>query len=638
MDKQTIINNFTKKEFMDFLTSDNNKKILQLLDEEGINILNNSQLKNDRIGYILTFSTYKNELMKNISFIDVLLNSNILHFYSGLANLNNEACECIFKRGIELNSPSLVKVFKYFNNNYKLNKIENWNESKDLLYEILKIEENPLVIKKIINNHNIDLTNNNINLRYFFENAKHSTIKAQGERLIENEDISGIEIPPTMITKEVAEKLWNDYNIFGVRAIINDAYYCTDATLLNNYVKNKEDYIIQNFNEKIFLYPFQELYESFKKYKLAELMLYRDSNSNYDDYYNYKLNFIKLLNKLDKTDYYEKFENLFKNEGIKGVKKHLKNLNDNYLSNYIIDFHFEENYHNIMLDIRELLNFYYNGYTHIPKSNVELYDKISNIDYLSNEEKIQLHENLKNFNIKEMFYDDMLFARNIVAESIKEYSLSTQTLQQYKDEKLSKLYGVDVYKFDGEEFFGIVKSNRKPSDNLPVGHSYSLIGTNGIAIYGDPNEPNTYLYDSNDMNPQQLIHAFPFDSFTYYHPFESTAKASFRVNMLAMPEELVETSSYSYNELLILEKGTIETDMNKYIPELKRIALYCLDEIKEQDIQVAKNQGVGIMLINSKKYTPKNNAHLYPYHNSIEHYNNDYFDGFNNESTFEARR
>ena len=53
------------------------------------------------------------------------------------------------------------------------------------------------------------------------------------------------------------------------------------------------------------------------------------------------------------------------------------------------------------------------------------------------------------FNIIETFYDDMALARYIVAEAIKEYSLSSSTVTQYKDEKLSQKYGVDVYKLNG---------------------------------------------------------------------------------------------------------------------------------------------------------------------------------------------
>ena len=69
-----------------------------------------------------------------------------------------------------------------------------------------------------------------------------------------------------------------------------------------------------------------------------------------------------------------------------------------------------------------------------------------------------------------------------------------------------------------------------------------------------------------------------------------------------MPNEITGLSAHSYSELLILEKGEKQTNIDERIPELKRIALYCMDEIRNKDVQVAKAAGVGIILVKSKKY------------------------------------
>ena len=290
-----------------------------------------------------------------------------------------------------------------------------------------------------------------------------------------------------------------------------------------------------------------------------------------------------------------------------------------------------------MFDIRELLNFYYQGNIVLPKERVEFYAKISNIDYLSVEERIEIYLYLKEFNMIEIFYDDMKTARYIVAEAIKEYSLSKEMLTKYKDEKLSKEYGLDVYVMDGNPFFGIVKTGRHPKDLLPTGHSYSLVGNGAVAVFGDVKDSRTYLYDADDMNPDQLVHAFPYDSYTYYHPFRYSQSPTRRVNTLLMPEELVSLSS-SYTELLILEEGCKKTDLDKYIPELKRIALYCLDEIRKQDVDVAKANDVGIILVDSSKYKQKNYKSSKSYHHNIDEWEYNYFDGFYEKNKFEARR
>ena len=75
MNREKIINEYSKSEFMDFLENDNNGLILTLFNDEGINIIKNSKLKEERISYILIYSLYKNELLLNESFLDMFLNS-----------------------------------------------------------------------------------------------------------------------------------------------------------------------------------------------------------------------------------------------------------------------------------------------------------------------------------------------------------------------------------------------------------------------------------------------------------------------------------------------------------------------------------------------------------------------------------
>lgn len=174
-------------------------------------------------------------------------------------------------------------------------------------------------------------------------------------------------------------------------------------------------------------------------------------------------------------------------------------------------------------------------------------------------------------------------------------------LVKFKDEELSNEYGVDVYNINDNPFFAIVKSGIRFEDSLPVGHSYSLVGNGCISVFGSLKNSNTYVYDANDLNPEQIVHIFPEDSYTLYQPFSFTEKATDRVEQLMMPDELL-YNKRTYNEVLILEQGSTQTDIDSRIPKLKRIALYCVDQITAKDVETAKIQGIGIMLINSKKY------------------------------------
>lgn len=200
----------------------------------------------------------------------------------------------------------------------------------------------------------------------------------------------------------------------------------------------------------------------------------------------------------------------------------------------------------------------------------------------------------------------MAFARELVGTAIKDYSLTHEELQKYKDEKLSSEYGVPVYLMDGKPFFAIAKSGVKPVEYLPAGHSYSLIGDKGFAVFGDPSHSDTFLYEADDINPRQIVHVFPYDSFTYYQPFKSNSRASDRANMLLTPQQLIEKSgnnpSRSYNEILFLESGNKPLEYADELPKLKKMALYCVDQIREQDVRIAEANGVGIFLIDTSKY------------------------------------
>ena len=56
-----------------------------------------------------------------------------------------------------------------------------------------------------------------------------------------------------------------------------------------------------------------------------------------------------------------------------------------------------------------------------------------------------------------------------------------------------------------------------------------------------------------------------------------------------------------YSEILILEQGTDKTDIDEQVPKLEKMAVYCVDQIDEEDVLRAKNEGLGIFLAYSKK-------------------------------------
>lgn len=589
--KIKIINS-NKQDFLDFLDNDYNGKILNLLDDEGVELLKKNSYIEDRITYILNYSNYVDLLFNNQKFLDLFLSTDISKYYASLKNLNNKTYDLIVNRCLELNKDINLtgQLISYFNKDYRLKFIDKYDYPNDLIYEMLK--RNPKLLgKKILEKYNIDLTSHNIPVGGLVAAGKSLSFedmtKREGYSYV-NSSGDVFYLSSDLLNMDVAKKLWNELNVYEYRFLINDANYCGNPTNLNNYAKTKEEEFILNTD-----YPkiYQNIFNMINK--LSNL----DSSSN--EYHNIFRNLIKQI-QIFPNEYTNLRMLIFNGEFDEVINLITKSL-DEKKSDYIIDYHFEENYYNVMYDLRELLEFYYAGNIDIPEDRLYLYQQIVNIDMLSSQEKIELHNELKKYNMMEIFYDDMSFARKQVREALKDYAMVKDELVKFKDEELSNEYGVDVYNINDNPFFAIVKSGIRFEDSLPVGHSYSLVGNGCISVFGSLKNSNTYVYDASDLNPEQIVHIFPKDSYTLYQPFSFTEKATDRVEQLMMPDELL-YNKRTYNEILILEQGSMQTDIDSRIPRLKRIALYCVDQITAKDVETAKIHNIGIMLINSKKY------------------------------------
>lgn len=589
--KIKIINS-NKQDFLDFLDNDYNGKILNLLDDEGVELLKKNSYIEDRIIYILNYSNYVDLLFNNQKFLDLFLSTDISKYYASLKNLNNKTYDLIVNRCLELNKDINLtgQLISYFNKDYRLKFIDKYDYPNDLIYEMLK-RTPKLLGKKILEKYNIDLLSHNIPVGGLVAAGKSLSFedmtKRKGYSYV-NSSGEVFYLSSDLLNMDVAKKLWNELNVYEYRFLINDANYCGDPTNLNNYAKTKEEEFILNTD-----YPkiYQNIFDMIKK--LSNL----DSSSN--EYRDIFRNLIRQI-QIFPNEYTNLRMLIFNGEFDEVINLITKSL-DEKKSDYIIDYHFEENYYNVMYDLRELLEFYYAGNIDIPEDRLYLYQKIVNIDMLSSQEKIELHNELKQYNMMEFFYDDMTFARKKVREALKDYAMVKDELVKFKDEELSNEYGVDVYNINDNPFFAIVKSGIRFEDSLPVGHSYSLVGNGCISVFGSLKNSNTYVYDASALNPEQIVHIFPKDSYTLYQPFSFTAKATDRVEQLMMPDELL-YNKRTYNEVLILEQGSMQTDIDSRIPKLKRIALYCVDQITAKDVETAKIHNIGIMLINSKKY------------------------------------
>ena len=84
MNREEIINRYGKVEFEEFLKTNN---IMELLNEEGLNILNSSPRREERIDYILAFSKQLKELFQYEPLMELFLSSDISYFCINIESL-----------------------------------------------------------------------------------------------------------------------------------------------------------------------------------------------------------------------------------------------------------------------------------------------------------------------------------------------------------------------------------------------------------------------------------------------------------------------------------------------------------------------------------------------------------------------
>jgi hypothetical protein len=292
-----------------------------------------------------------------------------------------------------------------------------------------------------------------------------------------------------------------------------------------------------------------------------------------------------------------------------GLKEFLINESNIALTNMIVDYHFEDVPYNFFLDVTQLCNFQETEGRTLSDKDLSIYQRLLKLDELSYEEKIKLHHELINEDWISKHYDVFRQAKDKAATLIKEQMLNPSNIDTYLDKTQTEKSGVPIYVLDGQDFFAFVKSISlskerviEPSDLrfYVDGSSFSLDGSKKLDTFQDPKEYYNLIYG--DFPIDQVIHMYPVDSFTKYLR-NSTSKATSRVYELYTPTQFVEKST-DYNEILLAQKNNskVGDELNDNLKSPTILGIYCYDEITENDIASAKKLGVGIVVVNTKKY------------------------------------
>ncbi len=287
------------------------------------------------------------------------------------------------------------------------------------------------------------------------------------------------------------------------------------------------------------------------------------------------------------------------------------------LSDLIIDYHFNKISYNVFLDIRELFRYQIEKWKILAIENLKIYRDILNIDKLSNEEKIKLHKSLIWKNISEMFDNDLEIAKKTAKKEISDSILNHETIEQYRDDELTKKYWVEIYNLEWQPFYALVKrvnqtdyngeidytlTNGYNRPDYAISRSFSLVWTENTGVWGDT-WFNTFIYEW--ISPEQILHVCNEDSWSWSNLYTEYWQRTDRVYFLWWPSELL-WNTKTYNELLILIKWNENNKENNNLNDIKPFAMYTY-KINDEILRIAKKYWIWIVLINENEYNDKAN-------------------------------
>ena len=555
--KNDIINNDSRHEITWFCQdkSVTSEMIYNLLDDEGINILNNTRDKLSRVNGIISCGKDISNLFDNEVFLSLLIELDNYYFYFK----EDEALKFI-KYCINNKNEIVVRAFNKLNENAQIYVISNCDMS-EFYYDLLvgsKLGCSKIIVDKISS----------------LENYKYDDLFDIFEK--------DMVIPNRLLSMSFINKISTIYNVKAYRSLVNELGKNNDISNIEILRRKYYDYFLDNCSD---------IYNNI----LSEVKSGSDISIVLNKYFNCFGGYDSFLN-----------------NGFFDIDEKLKKSLNYITSEIVVDYLFQDNAYNVFLDINELLKFS-TSVDFLSEDDKKIYSAIVSLDDISVFDKKKILDNLKNKNMAHKFYDDFRLARSKMVELFNSSVLNSDNIYRYENKELSNKYGVPVYEMNGNEFYVLVKAIEKRKDSILNpndlyaycdGSSFSIDGGNKLSTFLDTNMYYNLAY--NRIPDNQLVHVFEVDSFSNYYrnknnnlPYDRNGTD--RINRLFTPKEIVDVSS-SYNELIISQPNRMNDEFNSKLEQPVPFAIYCYDDISDHDILSSKATGLGIILVNTKKY------------------------------------
>ena len=530
--------------------------IYDLFDNEGLSILRSSDDWHSKFISLISCTKDISKLYDNEFFLKMLVELNDYYSYLKETEAYKFINYCI------INNLDVKRVFNMLNEESQVYVVKNC-DMEEYYYDLLissKTECSKIIIDRIS----------------FLDNYNYYELLDLFSK--------DMPIPERLLNKSLINKICSIYNVKNYRNLINNLSKNNDVSEIEDLRRKFYDYFLDKC-----LFIYHDILDAIKSGK--------NPKEVFDDFLNPFGGYDSILSKV-----YDD----------KNIEKKLAKSMNYITTDMVIDYVFRDYTSNVFLDINELIRFN-NSTSVLSAFDSEIYSQIVLLDRASVQEKRELLKHLKRLNMGEKFYDDFRIARHEMVQMFNHSILSKESSIKYENKDLSRKYGVPIYEMNGNEFFVLVKALDARKDEVLSkrdlyvnrdGGSFSIDGSNKLDTFSVTNLYYNLAFDRIPDN--QLIHVFEVDSHSNYRrdssDIPSDNSGTDKINRLYTPEEFVGISR-DYNELVITQPNETRNDeFNSKLEKIDPFAIYCYDEICENDIISAKKFGLGIILVRTNKY------------------------------------
>ena len=352
-------------------------------------------------------------------------------------------------------------------------------------------------------------------------------------------------------------------------------------TLIDKYIKldtnRYRDYVNILMNNN---YEFYEIVEK-ERFKYVDNKVNSIKNDILEEYHNF-----------DKTNIYNLYDYKTASK-LYSIKDDDRKLNEYFkystkekLLEMITDVFFKDVPYNFMQNLKTIINYSKDNSKYIPR-NINIYNTLLNFNELSIDSIINFFNKYKNEDLATSFYDDFRKARNTAYEEINNGITKLDKNSKLYKKDLSSELGVDTYELNGEDFYLYIHSSRSGFwKNNQKTICLSLISHNNINTIDN----DEVIFGFSKLKIDNIMHMYHSDAFS------TREQGTHKIHDIETKENLIKKTN-SYNEILYKEEDGFKPDY-----------VVCFDIIDDNDRNIARELGIPIVVINSKKYTKKSGS------------------------------